>query len=144
MTDNSLKSIVDRIERLEAQQKVALADKRRIYTEAGAAGFNVKALRKIIAQRREKDWAQIAADMHDYQFRLGMAVNDVAQGSTLRQAAERHGVSKSAVHRGVPREENSQEGQPAETPFQMAEAEPASPITNSTADKGGFLPRSPG
>ena len=124
MTDDPLKTIVERIERLEERQQAVLTDKRRIYTEAGAAGFNVKALRKIIAQRREKDWAQIAADMHDYQIRLGMAVNDVAQGSTLRQAADQHGVSKSAVHRAVPREENSQEGQPAEAPRQTA-GEPA-------------------
>ena len=143
MTDQ-LKSTVNRIERLEEQQRGVLADKRRVYDEAKAAGYNVKALRKIIAQRREKDWAQIAADMHDYQIRLGMAVNDVADSATLRQAADRHGVSKSAVHRAVPREENSQEGQSAETPLQTAEAEPAGAITNSTADQRGFLPRSPG
>jgi uncharacterized protein (UPF0335 family) len=115
MTYNGLKSIVDRIERLEGQQKTVLTDKRAVYTEAGALGYNVKALRKIIAQRREKDWLQIAADMHDYQVRLGMGVNDVANGASLREAAAKHGVSKSTLHRrAVPSEEKSEMGQPAD------------------------------
>ena len=116
MTDDPLKTIVERIERLEDRQQAVLTDKRRIYTEAGAAGFNVKALRKIIAQRREKDWAQIAADMHDYQIRLGMAVNDVANGTSLRDAEAKHGISKSTIqrHRAVPRAEKTKMGQPAE------------------------------
>jgi predicted DNA-binding transcriptional regulator AlpA len=71
------------------------------------------------------------------------AVNDVANGATLRQAADRHGLSKSAVHRAVPREENSQEGQPAETPLQTAEGEPAVADANSLPEMPAFLRRSP-
>lgn len=144
MTNNLLNSIVARIERLEEEQKTLLAAKRGIYTEAKDADFNTKALRRVIAERRMKDREQIVADMQAYRIALGMAVNDVANGATLREAADRHGVSKSAVHRAVPREENSQEGQPAEAPRQTAEGEPAVADASSMPEIPDFLRRSPG
>src|SRR5262245_4826928 len=84
MTESKLKSIVDRIERLEEQQKTLLAKERGIYLEAEKAGYDIKALRRIVAERRMPDREQIVAKMQAYRVMLGMAVNDVAIGATVR------------------------------------------------------------
>lgn len=111
MSDPRLQSIVQRIERLEEEQRAIGSDKRDIYTEAKSAGYNAKALRRIVAERRLKDREQLEADMEAYRFALGMAVEAATNGDmSLRQAAKAFGVSKSAVHRAVPREENSASG----------------------------------
>jgi uncharacterized protein (UPF0335 family) len=108
-----LKSFVDRIERLEEEQRAIGSDKRDVYGEVKSAGYNTKALRKIIAERRQKDREQIEADMEAYRVALGMAVEAVSNGDTsLRRAAKQFGVSKSAIHRLVPREEKSASGTP--------------------------------
>ncbi|CAM5403176.1 hypothetical protein AFEL58S_02068 [Afipia felis] len=48
-----LKSIVERIERLEEEKKVVSDDIKDVYAEAKGNGFEVKALRKIIRMRKE-------------------------------------------------------------------------------------------
>jgi uncharacterized protein (UPF0335 family) len=114
MTDDKVKSIVEKIERLEEKQQALLTEKRRIYTEAKKAkpDLNTKALRKIIAERRMKDREQVEAAMHNYRVALGMAVNDVANGASLRDAEAKHGIPKSTIqrHRTVPREEKNGNG----------------------------------
>lgn len=47
-----LRSIVDRIERLEEERKALGADIKDIYSEAKGAGFDVKALRTLIRRRK--------------------------------------------------------------------------------------------
>ena len=49
-----LRSIVDRIERLEEERKGLGSDIKDIYTEAKSAGFDVKVLRQLIALRRRE------------------------------------------------------------------------------------------
>lgn len=53
-----LRSIVERIERIEAEVKDLNADKSDIYKEAKSNGFDTKALRAIVAERR-KDPAEL-------------------------------------------------------------------------------------
>jgi uncharacterized protein (UPF0335 family) len=53
-----LRSLVERIERLEAEKKALSEDIRDIYAEAKGAGFDVKVLRELIRLRR-KDPAEI-------------------------------------------------------------------------------------
>jgi uncharacterized protein (UPF0335 family) len=58
--DNSLaadrlRSIVDRIERLEEERKALGADIKDIKTEAKSAGFDMKALNRLLRERREDD-----------------------------------------------------------------------------------------
>jgi uncharacterized protein (UPF0335 family) len=48
-----LRSIVERIERLEDEKRGLAADIKDIYTEAKSAGFDVKTLRTLIAERRK-------------------------------------------------------------------------------------------
>ena len=54
-----LRSIVDRIERLDAEKKAISDDVADLYKESQSAGFDVKALRALIAERR-KDAAEVA------------------------------------------------------------------------------------
>src|SRR5690242_174155 len=111
MSDPRLKSIVERIERLEEEQRAIGGDKRDIYAKAKDAGYNPKALRKIIAERRLKDREALEAEMDAYRIALGMAVEAATNGDmSLRQAAKAFGVSKSAVHRAVPHEEKITSG----------------------------------
>ena len=50
---SQLRSIVERVERLEEEIKGLNDDKRDIYAEAKANGFDVKALKAVIAYRRK-------------------------------------------------------------------------------------------
>jgi uncharacterized protein (UPF0335 family) len=47
-----LRSIIERIERLEEEKKVLSSDIKDVYAEAKGAGFDVKILRKLISLRR--------------------------------------------------------------------------------------------
>ena len=49
-----LRSIVERVERLEEEKKALSADIKDIFTEAKSAGFDIKALRTLIALRRKE------------------------------------------------------------------------------------------
>jgi uncharacterized protein (UPF0335 family) len=52
-TQAQLKSIVERIERLEEEKKALAGDIKDIYAEAKANGFDTKALRKVIQLRKQ-------------------------------------------------------------------------------------------
>ena len=69
-----LRSLVDRIERLEEERKALGSDIKDIYAEAKSAGFDVKVLRQLIALRRkEPAEAEEQATMLDvYKVALGM------------------------------------------------------------------------
>ncbi|MGA9012938.1 MAG: DUF2312 domain-containing protein [Acetobacteraceae bacterium] len=60
-----LRSIVDRIERLEEERKALGGDIRDIYAEAKSAGFDVKVLRQLIRVRRQE-----AADVEEQESLL--------------------------------------------------------------------------
>ena len=111
MIDSNFRSIVNDIERLEEQQRVLLANKRNIYTKAKNSGIDIKALRKIITERRMPDREQVETAMRDMRIALEMAVNDVADGASLRLAAAKYDIPKSTLHDAVRREVNVQPGQ---------------------------------
>lgn len=48
-----LKAFISRIERLEVEGKAIDADKKDVYAEAKATGFDVKIMKKVIAIRRK-------------------------------------------------------------------------------------------
>lgn len=82
MTDSTsvaadqLKSIIERIERLEEDKKAISDDIKEVYGEAKANGFDVGILRQIVALRR-KDSAEReeeAAILELYLQALGMPV----------------------------------------------------------------------
>jgi uncharacterized protein (UPF0335 family) len=47
-----LRSIVERIERLEEEKKALAGDIKDIFQEAKSAGFDIKVLRKVLALRK--------------------------------------------------------------------------------------------
>lgn len=72
---DQLKAIVERVERLEEEEKAALAgDIRDIYAEAKGSGFDTKALRQVIRLRKqdasEREEADALLDL--YLNALGM------------------------------------------------------------------------
>lgn len=52
LDNNQLKSIVQRIERLEEEKKTIADDIKEVYAEAKGNGYDAKILRKVIALRR--------------------------------------------------------------------------------------------
>ena len=52
LNNNQLKSIVERIERLEEEKKTIADDIKEVYAEAKGTGYDVKILRKVVALRR--------------------------------------------------------------------------------------------
>ncbi len=71
---DQLKSIIDRIERLEEEKKAFSDDIKDVYGEAKANGFDTKALRKIVALRKidRAERMQQQAIMNLYCRALGM------------------------------------------------------------------------
>lgn len=72
---DQLRSIVERIERLEEEKANMASDIRDIYAEAKANGYDAKALRQIVRLRKmdthERDEAEYTLDL--YKRALGMA-----------------------------------------------------------------------
>src|SRR5271156_7531 len=69
-----LRSIVERIERLEEERKALSGDIKDIYAEAKSAGFDVKVLRALISLRK-KDPAEVEEQetlLDVYRRALGM------------------------------------------------------------------------
>lgn len=69
-----LRSIVERIERLEEERKALVSDIKDIYTEAHSAGFDKKVLRSIVQLRRQETEAVEEFEMlqDTYRRALGM------------------------------------------------------------------------
>jgi uncharacterized protein (UPF0335 family) len=71
-----LKSLIERVERLEEEKKTISEDIKEVYAEAKANGFDSKTMRKVVALRK-KDAAerqQEAAMVDTYLAALGMEV----------------------------------------------------------------------
>jgi uncharacterized protein (UPF0335 family) len=78
-----LKSLVERIERLEEDKKAIAADIKEVYAEAKANGFDTKILRKVISIRkkdrheREEEEAVLAV----YLSALGMLPSETEEAA---------------------------------------------------------------
>jgi len=73
-THAQLKSVVERIERLEEEKKALSGDIKDVYSEAKANGFDTKALRKVV-QLRKQDQSQRREEeaiLATYMAALGM------------------------------------------------------------------------
>lgn len=83
-TEGQLRSLVERIENLEESIKELQSDKSDIYAEAKGAGFDVKALKAIIKERKQDrdKAAELEAILDTYRHALGML-----DGTPLGQAA---------------------------------------------------------
>jgi uncharacterized protein (UPF0335 family) len=70
-----LKTIVERIERLEEEKKTIAGDIKEVYAEAKGNGFDTKVLRKVISLRKKDDAErqEEEAMIEVYLAALGMA-----------------------------------------------------------------------
>ena len=73
---DQLKAFVERVERLEEGKKAISADIKDVYAEAKANGFDVKALRRVIALRKldVNERQEQEAIVETYLTALGMLV----------------------------------------------------------------------
>ncbi len=73
-TQSQLRSIVERIERLEEEKAAIASDIKDVYSEAKANGFDVKALRRVISLRKQdmNDRREQEAILATYMSALGM------------------------------------------------------------------------
>lgn len=73
-SEGQLKSILERINRLEDEKKASADDIRDIYAEAKGNGYNPAALRAIVRKQRAdaKKAAELQADIDAYMAALGM------------------------------------------------------------------------
>jgi len=69
-----LKSIVERIERLEEEKAGIASDIRDIYAESKGNGYNVKALRRLVALRKQdaNERQEFETILDTYMHALGM------------------------------------------------------------------------
>jgi uncharacterized protein (UPF0335 family) len=78
-----LKSIVERIERLEEEKKTIAGDIKEVYAEAKANGFDTKILRKVISLRKkeaaEREEEQSMLDV--YMAALGMIPGEAEEAA---------------------------------------------------------------
>lgn len=70
-----LASYVERIERLEEEKANLMSDIKEVYGEAGALGYDVKVLRKIIRMRKIEEHERTEQEQIEdlYKRALGMA-----------------------------------------------------------------------
>lgn len=74
---DQLKAIIERIERVEGEMKELSSDRTDIYKEAAGNGFDAKALRTIVRERKQ-DAAkrqEFEAIVDTYKMALGMLVD---------------------------------------------------------------------
>ena len=71
---DQLKSIIERIERLEEEKKATSDDIRDVYAEAKGNGFDVKALRAVVRLRKQdvNERKEQEAILETYLHALGM------------------------------------------------------------------------
>ena len=71
---DQLKSIIERIERLEEEKKTISDDIRDVYAESKGNGFDVKALRTVVRLRKQdvNDRKEQEAILETYLHALGM------------------------------------------------------------------------
>jgi uncharacterized protein (UPF0335 family) len=74
-----LRSLVERVERLEEEKKALGSDIKDIYAEAKSAGFDVKVMRKLVMERRQEPAtiAEVMTMMDLYRRALGMEPIDL-------------------------------------------------------------------
>lgn len=73
-TDNRLRLLIERIERLEEEKRGIAEDVKDVYSEAKATGYDAKILRAVIRLRRMKpdDRAEYQAVLDTYMAALGI------------------------------------------------------------------------
>ena len=86
-----LRSIVDRIERLESEKKALTDEVKEIYQEAKSAGYDCKVLRHLIRQRKldPADLEELETLLDVYRRALGDFVSSPLGAAAMERVAAR-------------------------------------------------------
>lgn len=73
-SEDQLRLLIERVERLEEEKKGVAEDIRDVYSEAKAFGFDAKIMRQIVRLRKmtKDDRAEMEAILETYKKALGM------------------------------------------------------------------------
>ena len=84
-----LRAFIERIERLEEEKAATAADIREVYAEAKSTGFDVKAIRAIIKERKvdPADRQEQEYVLDTYRHALGMLADTPLGESAMERAA---------------------------------------------------------
>jgi len=80
VSGDQLRSIIERVEKLEEEKSAVAADIREIFAEAKGNGFDTKALRQVIKLRKMEtsERQEQEAILDTYLHALGMAMEEAA------------------------------------------------------------------
>lgn len=95
-TKDQLKSVIERIERLEEEKAALSADIKDVYLEAKSNGFDVKALRTIIRIRKKPEDARMEEEivLATYMHALGMIQPELPFGDDGLPRTSKRAASK--------------------------------------------------
>lgn len=84
-TRDQLRTIIERIERLEEEKKTISDDIKDVYLEARANGFDTKALRKVVSLRKQdqNERMEQEAILEAYLIALGALPADEERGHAV-------------------------------------------------------------
>jgi uncharacterized protein (UPF0335 family) len=90
ISGESLKSFVERIERLEEEKRAIANDIKEVYAEAKGAGFDVKVMRQLIRDRKQNanDLDDFETVLATYKRALGMLADTPLGRASEPQAAQ--------------------------------------------------------
>lgn len=90
MTNNQLKSLIERIEKLEGDKRSIADDIKDVYAEAKGNGFNPKILRKVVALRRQDAEKRLVEQtlISTYMDALGMLADTPLGQAAIRREFE--------------------------------------------------------
>jgi uncharacterized protein (UPF0335 family) len=77
ITVDQLRSLVSRVERLDEDAEAINADRAEVFKEAKGEGWNVKAIKAVLAERRARrknptEFAALRSEIDIYRAQLGM------------------------------------------------------------------------
>ena len=88
-TDDRLRLLIERIERLEEEKKGIADDVKDVYAEAKAVGYDVKMMRQIVRLRKMKpdDRREMEAILDTYKAALGMLYDTPLGRAAIERSA---------------------------------------------------------
>lgn len=108
---DQIKSIIERVERLEEEKKTLSDDIRDVYAEAKGSGYDVKALRTIVRMRKQdaNERAEQEAIIETYMHALGMLADTPLGQSAIERLAASPSVREAVAALGTPVELTEEE-----------------------------------
>lgn len=94
MTNNQIKALVERIEKLEEEKAAIAEDIKEVYAEAKANGFDPKIIKKVIAIRKQdaQKRAEEQALIETYMDALGLLATTPLGAAAIKSATKKSSV----------------------------------------------------